>query len=145
MEEKIKRKNLKKKGGRPLQIESEKVKKSIIIRFYNDEYDRLKKDFSKTGLKYFHDYIKKRISDTENLYIHNPVEIIKSLDKIGNEIAKIGTNINQIAKHANTLELSTKNNKSIIYDINEFKNLLIIYTKQRSELNETIQKLLSKK
>ncbi|SEN01691.1 mobilisation protein (MobC) [Mucilaginibacter gossypiicola] len=89
--------------GRP-QLKSGKRTKKIDVRFTDDEYNLIitleqTLGISKTEL------LRKRVLNNAPTVIINAKELIMSLDDIFSELGRIGNNINQLAKHANTLKL----------------------------------------
>jgi hypothetical protein len=95
--------DLKKLSGRP-KLKEGKRTKFINVRFTEDEYKTvsdLEKELaiSKTEL------IRMRILSDAKRTVINSKELIRNLDVIGAEMGRVGNNINQLAKHANTLKL----------------------------------------
>lgn len=78
--------------------------KKIDVRFTEDEYKTILSlgkalGISKTEL------VRKRTLDKAATTLVNAKELIKDLDNIFAEMGRIGNNLNQLAKHANTLKL----------------------------------------
>jgi len=91
-------------NGRPKLKDGKRVKK-LDVRFTEDEYSSLlamEKEFgiSKTEL------VRMRVLHGADRIVLNSKELIRVLDGIGAEIGRSGNNINQLAKYANTLNLS---------------------------------------
>ncbi|WP_073404950.1 plasmid mobilization protein [Mucilaginibacter sp. OK098] len=89
--------------GRP-QLESGKRTKKIDVRFTEDEYSLISSlektlGISKTEL------LRKRVLNNAGATVINAKDLIISLDNIFSEMGRVGNNINQLAKHANTLRL----------------------------------------
>jgi putative heme degradation protein len=96
--------DFKKLQGRPRLKEGKRIKK-IDTRFTEEEYKQvlaLEQQFgiSKTEL------VRMRLLTDANKIIVNAKELIRLLDEIGSEMGRSGNNINQLAKHANTLKLA---------------------------------------
>lgn len=94
----------KKLNGRPKLKDGKRVKK-LDVRFTKEEYDVilvLEKELgiSKTEL------VRMRVLNDAGRIMLNSRDLIGSLDRIGAEMGRIGNNINQLAKHANTMRLS---------------------------------------
>lgn len=92
-----------KANGRP-ELKEGKRSRFINVRFSEEEMilvDKLEKTLgiSRTDL------IRMRLLDEAGTVVVNAVELIKHLDLTGAELARIGNNINQMARHANTLKL----------------------------------------
>lgn len=89
--------------GRP-QLESGKRSKKIDVRFTEEEYKiilslEISLGISKTEI------LRRRVLNNAEATVINAKEMITSLDNIFAEMGRVGNNINQLAKHANTLKL----------------------------------------
>ncbi|HEY4197295.1 MAG TPA: plasmid mobilization relaxosome protein MobC [Mucilaginibacter sp.] len=108
--------DLKKLNGRP-KLKDGKRTKFINVRFTEEEYKEiteLEKELavSKTDL------IRMRILSDSKKSVINSRELIGYIDSAGAEMGRIGNNINQLAKHANTLKLQGMLNHTIIAQFN---------------------------
>lgn len=108
--------NQKRLTGRPQLIEGKRNKR-IIARFTELEYREVTElelglGVSKTDL------IRMRILSDAKKTVINSRELLKCLDGAGAEMGRIGNNINQLAKHANTLKLKGALNPAIIAQFN---------------------------
>jgi len=124
-------------NGRP-QLKEGKRTKFINVRFTEDEYKEvaeLEKELalSKTDL------IRMRIlSDTKKTVI-NAKELIKHLDTVGAEMGRIGNNINQLAKYANTLKLQGALNPMVV---ERFNQLFEGYIQIQQLLEASLRKII---
>lgn len=107
----------KNKGGRPMIL----VKKSCRaeLRLTEDELQKLLKIEADTGLKRSQLFIK-RVLDNQDYLITK--DVIQQLAIIGTEIGKVGNNINQLAKHANTIAKNQAVPPEILNQFNEYMN-----------------------
>jgi len=93
----------KKLNGRPKLKEGRRSKK-LDVRFTEDEFNALlalEKEFgvSKTEM------VRMRVLNDAGKIVVNSRELIRMLDGIGAEMGRSGNNINQLAKHANTMKM----------------------------------------
>lgn len=130
------------RGGRPIITDGSKLSNRIDWRLNDLDYQQLVNDFESTGLKTMAGYLRLRLIKTKDLYVNNPLEILKTLDAIGERIGKVGNNINQLAKYANTLQLKGKLEPGVMDSLNQ---LLREYGKERKEIARSIRVLLRRK
>ncbi|WP_182982328.1 plasmid mobilization relaxosome protein MobC [Sphingobacterium sp. UME9] len=69
----------------------------------------------------------------------NTTEIMKLLDGIGTEIGRSGNNINQLARHANTLQQQGMLRAVLIRDL---VPLLTEYVRLQRELEQSVRQLI---
>jgi hypothetical protein len=130
--------DFKKLNGRP-KLKEGKRTKFINVRFTEDEYREiaeLEKELaiSKTDL------IRMRILSNAKKTIINSKELIKYLDMAGAEMGRIGNNINQLAKHANTLKLQGALNPTIITQFNRlFEDYISVQQRFEAALRKIIR------
>jgi hypothetical protein len=129
--------DLKKLNGRPKLKEGRRSKK-IDARFTEVEYMLivdLEKELgvSKTEL------VRMRMLNNAGNTIINSRELLKHLDNIGAEMGRSGNNINQLAKHANTLRLLGAVPPSVIFKFNE---LLEDYIRIYKALEVSLRKII---
>jgi len=129
--------DFKKLNGRP-QLKEGKRTKFINVRFTEDEYKEvaeLEKELalSKTDL------IRMRILSDAKKTVINAKELIKHLDTIGAEMGRIGNNINQLAKHANTLKLRGALNPTVV---ERFNQLFEDYIQIQQLLEVSLRKII---
>lgn len=75
---------------------------------------------------------------TKNQVI-NGVNLISSLDKIGADLGRAGNNINQLARHANTLNKMGKVDESVM---NRFNVLFADYIVTKREIQVALRKII---
>lgn len=111
--------------GRP-QLESGKRSKKIDARFTEDEYKLILSLESTLGISKT-ELVRRRVLNEAGATVINAKELIRSLDNIFAEMGRIGNNINQLAKHANTLKLQGALSPLVIeqFDIQFLKYLQI--------------------
>jgi hypothetical protein len=123
--------------GRPVLKEGKRTKK-IGARFTQDEYDLIQALEKQLGLSET-DLVRMRLLNDSEKQIVNARDFIIAIDQVGAEIGRVGNNINQLAKHANTLKLMGALHPSVIIRFNElFDQYLVI---QRS-LETTLRKII---
>ncbi len=127
--------NNKNKGGRPLLKENEK--KDALVKIYCriSEKEAIVKAARSAGLT-VSDYAKKRMLGEK--VVLNYGDIFKELHVIGTEFSRAGNNINQLARHANSLNKVGKLDKSIA---DSFNLLLSDYVKKNEEIRIVLRKL----
>ena len=108
--------NQKRLTGRPQLLEGKRNKR-IIARFTELEYREVTELEIELGVSKT-DLIRMRILSDAKKKVVNSRELIKYLDGAGAEMGRIGNNINQLAKHANTLKLKGVLNPAIITQFN---------------------------
>ncbi|WDF77063.1 plasmid mobilization relaxosome protein MobC [Mucilaginibacter sp. KACC 22773] len=127
----------KKLMGRP-QLAAGKRTKFINVRFTEDEYREvaeLEKELgvSKTEL------IRMRVLSNAKNAVINARELIRNMDGVGAEMGRIGNNINQLAKHANTLKLKGQLSPPIIQNFND---LFEEYIRIQQSLEAALRKII---
>ncbi|WP_432327765.1 plasmid mobilization relaxosome protein MobC [Mucilaginibacter sp. P25] len=85
------------------------------------------------------DLIRGRVLQKTKEAIVNAKALIEEIDAIGTELGRCGNNINQLARHANTLNKAGRLNPSVI---NEFNRLFTDYLKRIETLETTFRKLI---
>jgi len=126
-----------KQNGRPLLLKDRRSKK-IDVRFTEEEYaliTRLEQQLgmSKTNL------VRIRVLENSAGLLINSSEMIRQLDSIGSEMNRTGNNINQLARHANTLNKQHRLSPEIIGENN---SLLRQWTDIQLLLEATLRKLI---
>jgi hypothetical protein len=101
MEEKAASSRLKK--GRPAVPEGSRRSKKIDVRFTESEYAQILTLEKALGISKTEIIRVRSLSGSRQLVI-NASEMIFQLDRIGAELARVGNNINQLAKYANSLQ-----------------------------------------
>jgi hypothetical protein len=129
---------VKKLNGRPKLKEGKRIK-FINVRFTDDEYGEITEleqvlGISKTEL------IRMRVLSDAKKNIVNSKELIKFLDTAGAEMGRIGNNINQLAKHANTLKLKGSLHQEIITHFNKlFEDYILVQQNFETALRKIIR------
>ncbi|MES2062500.1 MAG: plasmid mobilization relaxosome protein MobC [Bacteroidota bacterium] len=141
MDEK-KKNTFKPKGGRNKIDVDLALSHRLKINLNKAEFEEVEKAFKDSGVKSMSEYLRIRLLNTKDLYVNDPKEILKTLDKLGEEVGRIGNNINQLAKYANILTLKDRLEPGVVHDMNE---LLRAYGIERKEIALSIRALLRKK
>jgi len=89
--------------GRP-QLENGKRSKKIDARFTEEEYKIILSLEKTLGISKT-EVLRRRVLNNAETTVINAKELITSLDNIFADMGRVGNNINQLAKHANTLKL----------------------------------------
>ena len=85
------------------------------------------------------DIVRIRVLQHSKKMLVNTTEIMKLLDDIGTEIGRSGNNINQLAKHANTLGQQGILHSTVIRDL---APLLTEYIRLQRKLEQAIRQLI---
>jgi len=128
--------NSPKQTGRP-KAELKRTKK-IDVRFTEEEYKLISGleetlGISKTEL------VRERLLHGARLTIINAKDLIAELDKIGADFGRSGNNINQLARHANTLN---KRGLLSAQVIGQFNVLFEKYIENQRGLETTLRKII---
>lgn len=107
--------------------EYEKMDERIEIRLTKSEKNRIRKYASESNHKTLSSYTRDRLLHPV-LFVENP----EPYSKVSYEINRIGTNINQIARHVNTHDEVTKN---------DMEDLKIAVKEMKREINKLRTKL----
>ena len=132
MENQNKRKN---RGGRPKLSETEKQAAQINIRCSIEQYNEIKKIAKDSGLS-MTDYLLKRALNNKIVYNYNM--LIDELNTVGTEFSRAGNNINQLAKHANSLSKSGNLDKSLVERLNL---VMVDYAKKYDEMRVLLRSI----
>jgi hypothetical protein len=87
--------------GRPAMVKGKRIKK-IDVRFTEDEMDQIIVLEKTLGIKRT-DLIRMRVLNASAQLVINANDLIVRLDQAGADLGRVGNNINQLAKYANTL------------------------------------------
>ena len=85
------------------------------------------------------DIVRIRVLQQSKKMLINTTEIMKLLDSIGTEIGRSGNNINQLAKHANTLQQQGMLHSALLRDL---APLLTEYIRLQRRLEQSIRQLI---
>ena len=123
--------------GRP-QLESGKRSKKIDVRFTEDEYNLITSLENTLGISKT-ELLRKRVLNDAGATIVNAKDLITSLDNIFAEMGRVGNNINQLAKHANTLKLQGAISPLII---DQFDTHFLKYLQLQQQLEISLRKVI---
>jgi len=123
--------------GRP-PLESGKRDKRIDTRFTEDEMKQIEAMEKTLGVCRT-DLIRQRLLGNAKSQVVNAAELLLKLDKIGAELARAGNNINQLARHANTVKLRGDLPPSLV---TAFNALLEDYVRRQANLETVLRKII---
>jgi hypothetical protein len=124
-------------NGRP-QLESGKRSKKIDVRFTEDEYNLITSLEKALGISKT-EILRKRVLNNARATVVNAKELIICLDNIFAEMNRVGNNINQLAKHANTLKLQGGISPLII---DQFDVHFLKYLQLQQQLEISLRKVI---
>ena len=127
----------KKLSGRPEMKEGKRVRK-IDARFTQDEYDMVLAMEREFGIRKT-DLVRMRLLQDAHKIVVNGAELILELDRIGAELGRSGNNINQLARHANSLKLSGSLSPQVVTN---FNRLLEGYIANQRLLEISLRKII---
>jgi len=128
---------LQKLNGRP-KLKEGKRTKFINVRFTEDEYreiGELEKELAVSKA----DLIRMRILSDAKKTVINAKELIKHIDSAGAEMGRIGNNINQLAKYANTLKLKGVLSPQVV---KQFNHLFDEYIQVQQQFEVALRKII---
>jgi len=129
--------DFKKLNGRPKLNEGKRNKK-LDVRFTEEEYSQLatmEKAFGVTKTE----LVRMRVLYGADRIVLNSMELIKVLDGIGAEMGRCGNNINQLAKHDNTMKLVGALSPSVAA---KFNALLEDYIRVQRAIETALRKII---
>ncbi|WP_158829052.1 plasmid mobilization protein [Mucilaginibacter lacusdianchii] len=126
----------KRTGRRPLT--EGKKSRFVNVRFTEKEMELLERMEKELGLSRT-EFIRQRALSNVEIILINSKELIAALDQLGRETGYIGHNINQLARHANTLHLQSRLSENVIRDFNQ---LFEQYLVQQQKLDIVMRKLM---
>jgi hypothetical protein len=128
---------LKKRNGRPTLKDGKRTKK-LDVRFTEEEYGKLIAMENEFGISKS-ELVRKRVLNGADKAVLNARELIRLLDGFGAEMGRAGNNINQLAKHANTMKLMGAVPPSVA---GKFNVLLEDYVRIQQDLQTALRKIL---
>jgi hypothetical protein len=129
--------DFKKLKGRP-QLKAGKRVKKIDVRFTEEEYELVLAMEKELGIGKT-ELVRMRILNDAERVVVNSKELIGHLDAVGAEMGRAGNNINQLARHANVLNLEGTLNASVAAKFNE---LMETYVKMQQALEISLRKII---
>nr|WP_068890412.1 plasmid mobilization relaxosome protein MobC [Pedobacter panaciterrae] len=124
-------------AGRPVMNSGQRIKK-IDTRFTVEEFNMIL-DLEKTlGIRRT-DLIRIRVLENSMGLVVNAKEVISRLDVLGADLGRIGNNMNQLAKYANTL-----NKRGVLSPqiIERYNMLLEDYLRIQKRLDAALRKVI---
>jgi hypothetical protein len=129
--------DFKKLNGRPKLKEGSRCRK-IDARFTEAEYKLVIAIETELGISKT-ELVRMRVLNNAGNIVINSRELLKHLDNIGAEMARSGNNINQLARHANTLRLQGALSPAVIA---KFTGLLEAHIKLYQSLEIALRKII---
>ncbi|MDR2269532.1 MAG: MobC family plasmid mobilization relaxosome protein [Sphingobacterium sp.] len=126
-----------KKQGRPPMLTGKRTH-IIKAKLTDDEFKALLEIQKTSGLNRM-ELIRRRVLGKMASTTINISELLNALNAIGSELGRAGNNINQLAKHANTLNKQERLNEHIVVD---FNNLFSTYIHSQQELEKILRHIL---
>lgn len=124
------------RGGRPLKAPMKKRTAEIKARCLVEQKEKIKFLAKESGLN-ISDYILKKSLDQK--VWGNYKELHREIHSIGTEFSRVGNNINQLARHANTLEKIGQVDKLSMQRLNL---ILIDYLNKSEEVRIVLRKIV---
>lgn len=112
--------------------------RKIDVRFTEDEYKIILSLENSLGISKT-ELIRRRTLDKAGSTLVNAKEMIVILDQIFAEMGRIGNNLNQLAKHANTLKLQGALSPLVV---TQFDLLLEKYLQIQQQLELSLRKVI---
>lgn len=128
--------------GRPIK-EKGKRDKMVLIRLSEEELQRLVLLEDETGSNRS-DMFRLTVLNNSNKVLLNVKELLKTLHVISGDLGRVGNNINQLARHTNTIN---KNSNVPISIVADFNSLMADYLLLEHDLHKAfrdIYRLMSK-
>ena len=123
--------------GRPTKADANRTKK-ITVRFTEDEYRTISELEETLGISKT-DLVRERLLHGARLTIINAKELTAVLNVIGTELGRSGNNINQLARHANTLNKQGAPSPVLM----EYFNVLFTtHLENRKQLETALRKII---
>ncbi|MEN0053600.1 MAG: plasmid mobilization relaxosome protein MobC [Mucilaginibacter sp.] len=122
------------KGGRPPKNQGQKIKQAHI-RLTEDQHKQLLDLENQIGVNRTDLFIKRVLENQDYIVTQ---DVIVQLAKVGAEMGKIGSNINQLAKHANTV---IKNQPLSPAVVGAFNSLLELHIAHEADLYKVLRQM----
>ncbi|OOG19631.1 hypothetical protein BWD42_06890 [Sphingobacterium sp. CZ-UAM] len=130
-------KKAQKKPGRPPMLTGKRIH-LIKAKLTDEEFKALVELQKVSGLNRM-ELIRRHVLGKGAPQIINVNELLHALDAIGSELGRAGNNINQLARHANTLNKQGKLREQVVSD---FNNLFTDYIHTQQELEKQLRHIL---
>ena len=125
------------RGGRPKKSPDQVLEHRLQFYVTPDQLKEVEDGFAQSGCRTMSAYLSKQYFSRQTKASVNPVRILDAIDTIGTELGRIGRNINQIARYANSCSSQQKADPQILYQFNEqmdryaqsSRSLLLAYRK----------------
>ncbi|MEI6949836.1 plasmid mobilization relaxosome protein MobC [Paraflavisolibacter sp. H34] len=137
----MKKKNSNSKGGRPPLNESVSLSRVLRCRVSREEFEKIRCACRASGFQKLSAYLRVRLLQTENLYVASPVQFIGQLSTLSQEMNRIGNNINQLARYANTCMDQNRIDPLVL---ESFNKAMLEYLGTRNELITTLKAFYQK-
>ncbi|QJD98565.1 plasmid mobilization relaxosome protein MobC (plasmid) [Mucilaginibacter robiniae] len=122
------------KGGRPVKHQGQKIKQAHL-RLTEEQHKTLAKIEKETGINRTDLFIKRVLEDQSFLITK---DVVITLSELGGALGKVGNNINQLAKHANTV---SKNNTLSPKIFEEHSKLMTEYLDFQAEIHKVLRQM----
>lgn len=129
---------MKKSRGRTALADDVKRTNYFNVRYTDEEYKQIIAACTALGISRT-EYVRRKSLDINNAIVVNANALTALLDTVGEELGRSGNNINQLAKHANTLNLKGQLDE---VTINRFNILFEDYIKTKRETETAIRKII---
>lgn len=127
-------------GGRTKLQEVQRKKRKLQMHVTESEYVKLETLCLLSGRKTMSDFMRDIILHEETANkLTNKMELLSHLDQVGREMAKIGNNINQLARYAN---IQIKSGKTDTKTIIDFIGIIDKYMQTRRDLTKANRSLV---
>ena len=123
--------------GRP-QLASGKRSRKIDVRFTEEEYKIILSLEKTLGISKT-EILRRRVLGNAATTVINAKDLITNLDNIFAEMGRVGNNINQSAKHANTLKLQGALSPLVV---DSFDNHFQKYLQLQHQLDISLRKII---
>ncbi|MBS7565552.1 plasmid mobilization relaxosome protein MobC [Mucilaginibacter sp. Bleaf8] len=128
----------KKRSGRPKLTEG-KRSRFINVRFTEEEFQTVSDLEKSLGITKT-ELIRMRVLTHAKETLISSKELIRYLDSVGAELSRIGNNINQLARHANSLKLKGGLNPSVIAQFNLlFEDYILVQQSVETALRKIVR------
>lgn len=128
--------------GRPIK-EKGRRDKMVLIRLSEEELERLVLLEDETGSNRS-DMFRLTVLNNSNKVLFNVKELLKTLHVISGDLGRVGNNINQLARHTNTINKNSNVPISIVADFNTLMADYLLVEQDLHKAFRDIYRLMSK-